>query len=140
MVCLHLCTATSVLNVYVFHICMWHTLNQLITKGTWSERTRVQTPPDQNVPGSVKTYPGARRNVPAPTGCWSNRRPPNSPPTRLIARRSARVKAPPGVESIRRRSIFFRYYERITCPRNEFTLMINYLHLWKAVYDSFTIA
>ena len=35
--------------------------------GTWSERTRVQTPPDQNVPGSVKTYPGARRNVPAPT-------------------------------------------------------------------------
>ena len=47
-------------------------------------------------------------------GCWSNRRPPNSPPTRLIARRSARVKAPPGVESIRRRSIFFRYYEHIT--------------------------
>ena len=73
-------------------------------------------------------------------GCWSNRRPPNSPSTRLIARRSARVKAPPGVESIRRRSIFFRYYEHITCPRNEFTLMINYLHLWKAVYDSFTIA
>ena len=36
-------------------------------QGTWSERTRVQTPPDQNVPGSVKTYPGARRNVPAPT-------------------------------------------------------------------------
>ena len=69
-------------------------------------------------------------------GCWSNRRPPNSPPTRLIAPRSARVKAPPGVESIRRRSIFFRYYEHITCPRNEFTLMINYLYLWKAVYDS----
>ena len=46
------------------------TLNNIVSTsfgGTWSERTRVQTPPDQNVPGSVKTYPGARRNVPAPT-------------------------------------------------------------------------